>query len=78
MKNRSLLIITILILFTNIVFAATLVAVVEPEIREINNVRIISSRTEPIEDVQLSVKSGGIIEEVYVQVGDYVKRARSC
>lgn len=76
MKNRSLLIITILILFTNIVFAATLVAVVEPEIREINNVRIISSRTEPIEDVQLSVKSGGIIEEVYVQVGDYVKKGQ--
>lgn len=77
MKNKYFLIIIMVILLSNIVIAATPVIVVQPEIREIKNVRVVSSRTEPIEDVQLSVKNGGIIELVYVQVGDYVKKGQA-
>ena len=76
MKNKLLPVIAVFLILSGLVMAATPVAVVEPVIREINNVRIVSSRIEPVEDVQLSAKSGGIIEEVYVQVGDYVKKGQ--
>lgn len=76
MRNRSLLVTSMLLILSSIVLAATPVTVVQPEIREINNVRIVSSRIVPLEDIQLSAKSGGIIEEVYVRVGDNVKKGQ--
>ena len=76
MKNKLLPVIAVFLILSGLVMAATPVAVVEPVVREINNVRIVSSRIEPVEDVQLSAKSGGIIEEEYVQVGDYVKKGQ--
>ena len=76
MRNRLLLVTSMLLILSSIVLAATPVTVVQPEIREINNVRIVSSRIVPLEDIQLSAKSGGIIEEVYVRVGDNVKKGQ--
>lgn len=74
---NKLIIITMILVLSSIVNAATPVSVVQPEFKEINNVRIVNSKIEPYQDIQISAKNGGIIEKVNVQIGDYVEKGQA-
>lgn len=76
MKSNRLFsfIVIMVLLISNIIYAEVPVRVIEPEVKEINNLRKVNSVIEPYQSIQISSKTGGIIDKINVQVGDYVKK----
>ncbi|MFW6306418.1 MAG: HlyD family secretion protein, partial [Bacillota bacterium] len=69
-------IITIFV-FSNMVIASAIpVNIVEPEVKEITNTKKVNSKIEPYRDIQISSKTGGIIDGVNVSTGQFVEKGQ--
>ena len=80
MKDRRTYKIFVLMVFVlliaDIALAAVPVRVIEVERKEISNIRRVNSQVEPFQDIQIASKTGGIIEKIYVQIGDHVEKGQ--
>jgi len=65
-------------LLSNITFATGIpVNVIKPEMKDIENVKLVNSKIEPYQDVNVSSKTGGIIKKVNIEIGQYVEKGQS-
>ncbi|NLM96462.1 MAG: efflux RND transporter periplasmic adaptor subunit [Halanaerobiaceae bacterium] len=74
--KRILVLLVFTIMITDVVLAAVPVSVMEAERKEISSFRRVNGQIEAFEDIQISTKTGGIIEKIHVRTGDRVKKGQ--
>ena len=79
-NNRGIVMVCFLAIFllSNVTFAAGIpVNVIKPELKDIENVKLVNSKIEPYKDVNVSSKTGGIIKKTNVVIGQYIEEGQS-
>ena len=75
MKNRVIFLLILLLVFSSHALAVNApVEVVKPSVKGIEEIRAISSVIEPYMTTRVAAKTGGIIEELRVEVGQLVQK----
>lgn len=79
-NDRGVIILSLLTIFllSNIAFATGIpVNVIKPELKDIEDVKLVNSKIEPYQDLNLSSKIGGIIKKVNIEIGQYVEKGQA-
>ncbi|QTL96809.1 efflux RND transporter periplasmic adaptor subunit [Iocasia frigidifontis] len=79
MKNKiGIFTILIVLLINTVSLAQSIpVRVVEAELKDLAEIKVVNGKIEPYKSIQISPEIGGIIDEVNVEVGDFVKKGQS-
>lgn len=73
----SVLCIISLLLISSSMLAATSVSLIEPEVKDIEDISLVNGRIVPYQEINISSKTGGIIETLNVEIGEYVEEGES-